>query len=93
MIEGVKQGYFDNKKILEHARELEKQIIASRAEGSLKNAWLSYNDTFDDDQDAVLDTIHAAFMKNIHQVSPVYLDRTLRLFKHLGRGSQACLSL
>jgi hypothetical protein len=89
LISGVRNGYFDAAKILKSAKELEQQILANRADGSFSQAWRAYHDSFDADQDTVLDGLYAAFMKSAEHVSPSNLDGTVRLFKELGRNEQA----
>jgi hypothetical protein len=89
LIKGVKRGYFDTEKILSYAQEMERQIVASRADDSFSNAWRAFHDSFDDNQDVVLDGIYASFIKNVNQISPTGLDSTVRLFKDMKRRSQA----
>lgn len=89
LINGARRGYFDPEKILQHARRLEERIIAGRAQGSFREAWNRYRESFEDNQDEVLDGLFASFMSNVRQVTPMNLDGIVRLFKDLGRGAQA----
>jgi hypothetical protein len=89
LIEGVRNGFFDEIKIKEHAEKLQSELVAQRANSSLKDAWRGYHDSFDNDQDAVLDKIYASFKTSVKQISPSYLNDILSLFKTLGRYEQA----
>jgi hypothetical protein len=58
-------------------------------EGSFEVAWRKFDDSFADDQEETLDSIHDAFLKNIEYITPVNLDATVRTFKKLGQTGQA----
>ncbi|MEW6450585.1 MAG: hypothetical protein AB1490_08065 [Pseudomonadota bacterium] len=89
LIEGIRKGYFDPEKIERHAKEQHDKIIATKAGGSFEQAWRPYHDSFENNQDAVLDGLFDSFMKNFRYVSPTNLDGTVRLFKDLDRPEQA----
>lgn len=89
LIDGVKGGYFDPDKVRKHAKELDEKVKATKAEGSFENAWNAYHDSFDDNENQVLDTIHQSFMKNVRYITPLNLSGTVNLFRELGRSEQA----
>ncbi|MCB5175530.1 KAP family NTPase [Microvirga lenta] len=89
LIDGVRNGYFDPEKVELHAKEIREKILAARAEGSFEEAWRKYHDSFDNNQDEVLDGIYSSFMKNYNHISPLNLNGTVSLFRELGRDAQA----
>lgn len=56
---------------------------------SFEAAWRKVDASFADDQDAVLDGIREALLRNIEQVTPANLSATVALFKKLGQTEQA----
>jgi len=88
LIKGVCDGYFDRELIQTAAQSANKRMLAAKADGSFESAWSLYHNSFDANQDAVLDGIFASFMKNAEYVSPTNLNGTISLFKDLGRLNQ-----
>ncbi len=89
LIDGTKNGYFDPEIVKTHAKVLHDGMVATKADGSFQKAWDIYHDSFADNQEQVLDTVHASFMKNFKYISPMNLNGTVSLFKELGRNDQA----
>ena len=89
LIDGTKNGYFDPEIVKIHAKVLHDGAVATKADGSFQKAWDIYHDSFADNQEQVLDTVHASFMKNFKYISPMNLNGTVSLFKELGRNNQA----
>jgi KAP family P-loop domain len=89
LIKGIKDGYFDPGEIKRLGSEGNQKIIASKADGSFEQAWSGYHDSFDDNQDEVLDAIYTSFMRNCRYITPLNLNGTVTLFKDLGRREQA----
>ncbi len=89
LIEGVRNGYFDPVKVKKHAKELHEQVLATKADGSFKEAWSIYHNSFADNQGDVLDTLYASFMKNFRYITTLNLNGIVGLFKDLGRKDQA----
>jgi hypothetical protein len=84
LLQGIKNGYFDQDQIKAKAKELHDNFTASKASGSFEDAWRKFHDSFSDNQTEVLDTIYHSFMKNFNFVTPMNLNGTVRLFKELG---------
>lgn len=89
LIKGVKDGYFDPEKIKKHAHDLQDKIITTKADGSFEDAWRLYHDSFENNEDELLDKLHASFVKNVKYITPTNLSGTVSLFKELGRTDQA----
>jgi hypothetical protein len=93
LLDGVKNGYYDPSSVEKTAQVLHDKIIAVRADGSFEEAWRLYHDSFENNQDAVLDAIYFSFMRNFAYISPTNLNGTITLFKQLGRPEQALAML
>jgi hypothetical protein len=89
LMEGVCDGYFDPERIKKVAEAVHEKVLATKADGSFEEAWRRYHDSFDDDQDEVLDGLYASFLKNFKYITPTDLSGTVSLFKELGRVEQA----
>ena len=86
---GVERGFFDEAKLRAAANELAASLELSDQGNSVHEAWAKYHDSFDDNADAVLDGLDAAFRANANVITPLNASGTVRLFKELGREEQA----
>jgi len=66
-----------------------KGIVASRLNNSFFEAWELFHNSFEDNQDEVLDAMHKSFLRSVQQITPVNMNSTIALFKALGRQKQA----
>ncbi len=89
LIEGVKCGWFDEVKLAAEAEKLTNKLANDRAAGSFEEAWSRYHDSFDADQDEVLDGIRDAFERSVNYITPMNLSGTVSLFRQLGRPHEA----
>lgn len=89
LLDGVKNGYFNQKELEEHATKLDKAFKDGQSAEAFKEAWELYHGSFDNNQDAVLDGIAKSFKQNVHIISPLDLNGTVTLLKELGRSQQA----
>ena len=89
LMEAVRKGYFDNEKLAAEARKQSAKFEKGRLEGSFEAAWRKVDASFADDQDAVLEGIRGALLRNIEHVTPTNLSATVTLFKKLGQTEQA----
>ncbi|MFZ2104504.1 MAG: hypothetical protein WAV18_03825 [Roseiarcus sp.] len=89
LIEGVRRGWFDDEKLAAEARKLTDKLANDRAAGSFEDAWRRYHDSFDADQEEVLDGIRDAFHRGVNYVSPMNVSGTVALFKKLARAGEA----
>jgi hypothetical protein len=89
LLEGVSCGYFDPTVITKLAAELDKQFAALKLNSSFQQSWDLYHESFDNNQEQVLDAMYAAFMSSVEQISPLNMNSTVTLFKSLGRPEQA----
>lgn len=89
LLDGIRNGYFDRSAIRKSATELNKKIKAGNLDAAFHAAWRMYNDSFDDDQDKVLDAIYDSMFKGVQYITPINLSTTVAFFKELGRVDQA----
>jgi hypothetical protein len=89
LLDGIKKGFFDEAVIRKQASAQDERLKATGLDKSFTDAWSGYHDSFDENQEIVLDSIYEAFFKGIQYVSPVNLNGTVALFKELGRPEQA----
>ncbi|MDH7794834.1 MULTISPECIES: P-loop NTPase fold protein [unclassified Beijerinckia] len=89
LLKGVCDGYFDPERVRNTAQAVHDRIIATKADGSFGEAWNGYHDSFDDNQEEVLDDLYESFLKNARYITPTNLNGTIKLFKELGRAEQA----
>jgi hypothetical protein len=89
LLEGVRCGYFDPTLITKPAAELDKQFAALKLNGSFQQSWDLYHESFDNNQEEVLDSMYASFISSVKQITPLNMNSTIALFKGLGRLDQA----
>lgn len=87
--EAVKTGYFVVDEFKQKASDKNRQIIASKSEGSFSNAWRLYHDTFNDNGDEVINGLYESFKENCKYITPTNLDGTVSLFRELGEEEKA----
>jgi hypothetical protein len=89
LLEGIRDGYFDPSSVKEFGSKLDKKIKAGNLDASFNAAWRMYHDSFDDNQDQVLDAMYDSFFKGVQYITPMNMSSTVTLFKELGRETQA----
>ena len=93
LLDGVRNGYFDEAQIHNLAAPLDRQAKAVRADSSLKQAWSLYHDSFDDNDKEVGDALYRSFIENVQFISPLNFDGTIRVLKTLGRTDLAAKAI
>ena len=89
LFEGIQNGFFDTARVKKAASELNNKIKAGNLDASFTSAWRMYHDSFDDNQEEVLDAMYKSFVNAIQYITPMNLSSTITLFKKLGRKEQA----
>ena len=85
----VRTGYFVDAEFDKAASEKNRRIVAAKATGSFTQAWRTYHDSFNDDQEFVVSTLYESFKVNAKYITPVNLNGTVRLFRELGEDAKA----
>ncbi|MEH7846001.1 hypothetical protein [Rhizobium laguerreae] len=84
LMQGVWDGYFNQKSINSHAAELNERAAAAEAQNELRSAWQShYHYTFTNNRDDVLNALYACFMKSVRFYSANDLHSAVKLFRKL----------
>jgi hypothetical protein len=89
LLNGIQNGFFDKKELLRWGTELDKRARAKELNSSFDQAWRMFHDSFEDNQEEVLDAIYKSFNSAIEQINPGTLGGTVVVFKELGRAEQA----
>lgn len=89
LLEGIENGFFDTARVGKAASELNRKIEAGNLDASFQAAWNMLRDSFDDNQENVLDAMHESFFKGAQYIAPMNMSSTITLFKDLGREKQA----
>lgn len=89
LLDGIQNGFFDPSLVQKHASALNDKIKATKLDRSFLDAWEMYHDSFEDNQDEVLDAMYQSFFKAVRYITPVNMSSTVSMFKALGRSEQA----
>lgn len=89
ILDGIEKGYFDDAKLASEADKMVARLLEGDGSNSFSAAWALYHDSFDDNQEVVLDSLYKSFTENVKIISPMDLDSTVRLFKEFHREDQA----
>jgi hypothetical protein len=89
LVKGAQNGFFDEPDLDRCAQELNDRINAGRSDNSYTEAWDAYRDSFDDNQEQVLDKMYESFNRAVNRISLTSLNSCVDLFKTLGRPAQA----
>lgn len=85
----VETGYVVEDEFSHAANLKNQQIIAEKSVDSFHQAWRSYHDSFDNNQDDVIATLHTSFLQNVQNISQINLNGTVTLFRELGNDGLA----
>lgn len=85
----VENGYVDERNFLKEAAVLNEKIKAARSEDSFQDAWRKFNESFDNNDQEVINCLSDSFKNNAKYISPVNLDGTVRLLRNLGKSKLA----
>jgi len=89
LMSGVENGIFDFQTVQSLAQEISAKLNLQEQDASFESAWRLYHDSFDDNQDEVLDAIANSLRVNVQSVSKTNLNGAVTLLKDLGRAEQA----
>lgn len=87
--EAVKSGYFVEDRLECALKRRNIQVLASKSNESFNNAWDVYHNSFNNNEDEVVDTIFKSIKKNIFNISPRDLNSTVILLRSLGNNDLA----
>jgi hypothetical protein len=58
LLDGIRNGFFDPAVVNKHASALNDKLRAAKLDNSFLEAWRMYHDSFDNNQEEVLNAIH-----------------------------------
>lgn len=86
----VEHGYINETTFLEQAKIKNDEFISSKSVESFSSIWRSsFHNTFEDNEDELVDKLYKNFTQNAKYISVVNLDGTVQLFRQLGRDQLA----
>lgn len=89
LLEAVKNGFIDTERLEEHAKALDAKHKADRSDKELNAAWALVHDSFDDNEDEVIEGLTEAYTNCIQIVTPSNMESVIGLLKALGRDDVA----
>lgn len=89
LLDGIEKGYFDEDAVSAAAQQLDADIRAKDSEEFFSAAWRLYHDSFENNEEELVEAIKASFAKAVKQITPVNLNGTVRLLKDLERDDVA----
>ena len=85
----VETGFINEQEFLPSAEKLNNQIMATKSESTLKDAWRIYHDSFGDDEEELVEALRNSVFKNPKYISPSALNATVKLLRDLEQGKLA----
>jgi len=85
----VLTGYFVEDEVKTKALLKNKEVIASKSEGSFSKAWELYHYSFDENQDEVVESLFKSLTENAEYISSNNLNGTVSLFRELREDKKA----
>lgn len=89
IIAGIERGFFDRDALLEAGRKAEKTLMLNDNDNSFQQAWNMFHDSFDDNENEVLEALYLGILSNFEAISPMNLSSTITLLKEFGRMEEA----
>ncbi|MET4390670.1 hypothetical protein ABIB73_006455 [Bradyrhizobium sp. F1.4.3] len=89
LLDAVKNGFIDTERLEEQAKVLDAKHKAKHSGQELNDAWALFHDSFDENEQAVLEGLVTAYTDNIEIVTPSNLESLVGLLKALGRDDVA----
>jgi hypothetical protein len=89
LLEGIRRGYFNEAALSRQAEELDKRAKAVSSEDSIRAAWRHYHDSFDNNEQQVVDAVLTALHNEVRFISPMNLGGLVSLLRGLSRDREA----
>ncbi len=89
LADAVRTGYIQEERFRREASKKNEQILASKSKDSFSETWRLYHDSFDNNEEEVIEKLYESFKKNVKNITPGNLNGTVRLFKELGKEKKA----
>jgi hypothetical protein len=89
LLDGINKGFFEEEAVSKLAAEMHANFISTNSKSAFEAAWRLFHDSFDNNEEKVVQEIMGAFRDHLGAISPLNLNGTVRLLKELGRRDDA----
>lgn len=80
----IDSGYIPNSVLDDELSKFRQRLEHEDQDASMSKAWDLYHESFDDNQDEVLEGLETAFRANYRSVTPLNVNGLARIFRELG---------
>lgn len=85
----IESGYIDEDSFTEAASMQNEQVKANKSTNSFSAAWELYHNSFEDNEEELVNSLSEALKENGRHVTPLNMNGTIRLLKKLGKTEEA----
>ena len=89
LADSVKRGYFISDEFSRNAKIINDRLLEAKSRKDFHDAWSIYRDSFEDNQNKVINVIYNSLKENIKQILPADLSDAVTLFRELDRDDLA----
>jgi hypothetical protein len=89
LLDGIEKGFFDQDALASGGAELDAKFRSEKAHGSLSAAWDLFHDSFDDNEEKVVNAIFETSCANARYLPPANLSTAVSVLKDLGAYEKA----
>lgn len=89
IIDAIERGYFDSNIIEQLSENLQNKIRYDDGHKQFNNAWEKFHNSFDDNEDSLLDGLYEAIKIGVNSIDPRNADSTIDFLRRFGRVEQA----
>ena len=82
---GVEAGFFDLEEVNKIAAARNEEVLQHKSAQEFHDAWSLYHNTFEENEDQLIEELQRSLVKNAKTVSPTNLNGTVVLLRDLGR--------
>ena len=89
LYDGLRNGFFEPNAVQSCVKELNNKITKNKDIHSFGQLWKVYHESFDDNTDEVIHTIHSGFRRYVKSLGVTDLNSTVLILKQLGQADLA----
>ena len=93
LIEGIRNGFFDEAALTPGIEKYLKDAAAHRAQTAATAAWEPFHGSFDDNAEEVATSIFNGYITNIAHITPINLSAAVKILKDIGHHARAHMLL
>lgn len=82
---GVEAGFFDLEEVNKIATARNEEVLQHKSAQEFHDAWSLYHNTFEENEDQLIEELQRSLVRNAKTVSPTNLNGTVVLLRDLGR--------